>query len=309
MKRRQISGAGTFALLLATATSLQAALVLEHDFRTYGNVPIIGGNGATASYVTPGGSPYVGPRNGASVNTGTALGPGFAPTVADGYVALQPNGDIYADPDDSGMISENTTPTDHLWPAFMGENRFNHGSVAVVIRPSFDGIEEARHTFFWMGNNNTSSNLLWLLNDDDQGGPALRTGNTILASLDDFSWDSDTWYLLAASWRDSAEAGGAINTLYIRPLSPAGVATSISSSINALDGGANVDQYLSLGRRADSLEESASSDMALFQLYNNYLSVDDFNSLHASLVPEPGSLTLCAIGLAFCCAIRRRRTG
>jgi hypothetical protein len=196
------------------------------------------------------------------------------------------------------MVSENTTPIDHLWPGYMGENRFNQGSVAVVVKPSFSGLEADRHTFFWTGDNNGAGNLLWLLNDDDQRGPALRTGSGILVSLDNYAWDSNTWYLLAASWRDNAEPGGPTNTLYIRPLSPGGAATSATTSASGFDGGANVNQYLSLGRRADNSRESASSDMALFQLYNNYLSVDDLNALHASLiVPEPSSFTLGLLGL------------
>ena len=306
-------------ICLAGATVNQAwgVVVLEYDFRTAATNANAALNQATIA--ANGGSPDADLLQGGNPavinNTATALGAGYDPRVATGYLSVRP---VAGNNNDQALGTANKTNSiDHLMKQYMGDTTFSTGSVVMVIKPQFEGLDGTRRTFFWHGSSNSSNNMVWLLNDDDLKGPALHRNNTavfpnpannVLVSLPNVSWDADTWYLLGASWKANDEVD-AENVLYLRPLNPLGTALASIQDTNLLDGLAPMDQPLYLGRRADSQEESGNSDIALFQLYNNALTVDDFNGLYneLALIPEPASLQLFYLAVAAWAWCARRR--
>lgn len=295
MKRNVTRLAMTIVTLLTATHRLSAALVLEYDFRTAQTGPNSALN--QASVAANGGSPDADLIQGATINdTATALGAGYDARVATGYLSVRP---VPAAGDQALGTANKLSSTDHLMKQYMGEDTFSTGSVVVVFKPQFSGLDQNRRTFFWHGSNNTSNNLLWLFNNDDLQGPSLRRNQGDMVSLPNVSWDVNTWYFLAASWKANDETD-AENVMYLRALNPLGTAlTSIQDTILA-DGSVSMDQPIYLGRRSDSGEDSGNSDMALFQLYNNALTIGEFNSLYneLALIPEPASAHLLLIGIA-----------
>lgn len=295
MRRHTRELAVAVVTLLTAIHELNAALVLEYDFRTPQTNATSALNQATVA--ANGGSPDADLIQGATINdAATALGAGYDARVATGYLSVRP---VTGSGDQALGTANKLSSTDHLMKQYMGEDTFSTGSVVMVFKPQFSGLDANRRTFFWHGNSNSSNNLLWLFNNDDINGPALQRNSGILVSLPSVAWDDNSWYFLAASWKANDETD-AENAMYLRPLNPLGTAlTSIEDTI-LVDGLASMDQSIYLGRRADSGEDSGNSDMALFQLYNNAMTLSDFNNLYneLALIPEPASMHLLLIGIA-----------
>ena len=275
-----------------TADRVWGEIVLEYDFRTAAT----NANAALnqASVVANSGSPDADLLEGANPavihNTATALGSGYDPRIETGYLSMRP---VDGPANDQGLGTANNTGPDHLMKQYMGTTNFTTGSMVMIIKPQFNGLDATRRTFFWHGTSNSSNDMLWLLNDDDLLGPALRRNDSApLVSLPNVAWDSNTWYMLAASWKSNLEDNGE-NVMYLRPLNPLGSAIFNIQDVILVDGTTPMDQPIYLGRRGDSQEESGNSDVALFQLYNNALTAVEFNNLYnqlAMLPPENISL-------------------
>jgi len=285
-----------------------AALVLEYDFRTAQNTPTSAINQATV--FENGGSPDADLLQGATINhAATAVGTGYDPRIETGYLSVRPG----AGPDHQALGTANkNSGTDHLMQQYMDETgndgTFKSGSIVLVFKPQFSGLDGNRRTFFWHGGSNSSNDLLWLFNNDDLKGPSLRRNQGDMVSLPNVSWDEDTWYFLAASWKANDEID-AENVMYLRALNPLGTALTSIEDLILADGNALMDKPIYLGRRDDSKVDSGNSDMALFQLYNNAMNIGEFNSLYneLALIPEPASLQLFSIAIAAWAWCARRK--
>ena len=310
-----VIGAGVVLAGTASADTINAGtvtdgIVLEYDFN---NPTTGGGTGTNANIVANGGSPdadLVGgnsnsarPDLGSTYTAATGLGAEYDPALQTGYLSLSP-----VDGPDQGLSVANTTGnTDHRLGSYMGESTLDQGSIVVFFKPHADGQNTLRETFFWSGPNSSSASLIWLMNDDDFHGPTLRTGGGILAKIDNFEYDSDTWYMLGASW-EADDISGAQNVIYIRALTPGSTATSVVSSALLADTNGQIDgagAEVYLGRRGDTQVDGANADLASLVLLNTSITVEGFDAIYAS-IPEPASSAILLIsgGLLIC---RRRK--
>jgi len=290
------------------AGTVISGVVLEYDFN---NAPFNSGLEMKANIYANAGSPdaelvgFVRPSITSTYNASTGLtGPYFDPRLQTGYISLTPQGSHAA----QAVNVENTAGhTDHYLGRFLSPSQtptptLDKGSIVMFFRPHASGVPNSRETFFWSGPNNTSSSLIWLMNDDDTHGLMLRTGSTgvtpttngVLAQIDNVNYDSNTWYMVGASW-EANDTVGAKNVLFLRAVSNGPAELTATSSVNLADTngqtiGSGEEMYI--GRRGDSGLDGLNADVSGFVLLNDSTTVAGFEQIYASVAPEPTSLGL-----------------
>jgi hypothetical protein len=290
------------------AGTVISGVVLEYDFN---NAPFNNGLEMKANIYANAGSPdaelvgSVRPSITSTYNASTGLtGPYFDSRLQTGYISLTPQG---TNPAQAVNVENTTGNTDHYLGRFLSPSQtptptLDKGSIVMFFRPHVSGVTSARQTFFWSGPNNSSASLIWLMNDKT-GALQLRTGSTgvapanngILAQIANVDYDSNTWYMLGASW-EANDTGGAQNVLFLRAVSNGPAELTATSSVNLVDTngqtiGAGEEMYI--GRRGDTgFLDGLNADVSGFVLLNDSTTVGGFEQIYASVAPEPTSLGL-----------------
>lgn len=292
------------AAMLFLVQSVRATTVMEWTFQTNEHLTVAGGTGITNAFLL----------TNATVNTGPAV-PAFIaqdPAIKSGFLDIQRT----AANEGNGLATHSAQGE---WRDYFGREAFGTGTVYIVFRPHFSGVNNSGgqagrlHIFNYADFNSFDSLGLQIESDTAGIGPTLVLGrstyNQPIATLPNVNWDSNSWYMIGGSWMP-----GAPITLYLRQLGtnkPAGMFASSSLSLleptNAFKFN---NQSFFVGRRtAPNSPENANSDIALVRVLDNeyYSHQGWFDTAYESLViPEPGTFGLVMMAFAGFGLLRRR---
>jgi len=319
---------GTILALVAAMTissPASATLSLEFDFNTDEN----------ASFAGPGVNGTATLGGGATINTGTAVGPGndkflVTPNLANGFMTI------------NNRNGDNLTTGARFSEAFGAPgNNFGQGTFITVIRPNFSPTTQ-RQWFFTHTQAGTANYIGLLSQGGLQGAGGRNTENSFGLTEPDssnFPWDPNEWFFVGMSWQQSSGTDGSAPPtplgdpvglpdgqlrLYARQITDNGD-LSLSSPITfdsddlvrlwhtrfATD---QVNSPLTLGNRrgfgGGELSEGGLGDYALFQFHDQRFDLADFDNAFNSLfvqVPEPSSGLLMSVALLGIARRRRHR--
>jgi hypothetical protein len=284
-----------FLLAPIAGVSVQGATLLEWNFQN---------SGGNLSEAVAGASTTGTLQGGATVNTGsnTALDqPSYDPAIRSGRLIV-PNST-------STNQGVSTTGTDGEWRDYIGTSTFGTGTSYLVFKPNFTYDSTTGNlvdpAVLWSSQTYNSTNAISLR--VTQGRQlALVTGQptAVQAIADSTTFDNDTWYFLAGSWKE-----GSAPTVYLRALTGSNTAAALfATSLNDTPASGPDSQAIQVGysNTFSSTHYVAEGDYALFRITDQYTDTQaGYDAIYQSLVPEPAGLTF--LGLGGVMMIRRRR--
>jgi len=178
-------------------------------------------------------------------------------------------------------------------------------SFRMLYKPDYSGLRGARSTLLGVGAFGVNDSF-YLETGDAFLGPWFRmTVSGVdqgFASLNNYSWDANTWYYLGVSFDSTG------SMLYVRPLtnnSAAATSTAVfTSSSWGVSGIAAQPVYVGNREVVNSFEDARGSidDLKIFS--GEKFSISDFHNDFAVVVPEQSAALLAAGALAW--LLRRR---
>lgn len=308
---------------LVLTASASATTLLEFDFRQPATGTTVAAVAATDSAV---GQLLDTAGNGtgtyATINTGSAVGPGVSDSLAWGSLVVPRTG---SSNDKNGLMTMDTGPVgspNNRWRDYfngVGVGTFGTGTVLVAYKPNYSGYfkGEGPNGRFTLVNSpalygGTAFRLGTM--DDNVNGNRLMVhfgaGAQYLLT-EPINWNASSWYVIAASW----SVGNPVR-LFVQEIGQSSPLAYLESTFSLADPSGYFEAMyanpLFLGVAGEPVQynatargENMNGQMAYFLMTDDYLtSQSGFGQLYASLVPEPSSLLLLTIGAA---ALLKRR--
>ncbi len=284
-------------VMMSSTSSLQAATYLELDFQNVGS-------GQTTAVQSAGTSQFE-LLNNASIGT-AASGPTVPISSINTGMLSVPRAN---DADTSGLKSFDTGTTNNRYRDFVdSSSNLGTTTLTMIYRPNFDGAAAGNNYLFAhrVYGNSRSVNVAVQSN-----GVFLRVaGNTVITTslADSATWDSDSWYMISASW-----SVGNTAHVYVREIAD-GSSGSSNTSTDLTPTTDNFSWPIFIGQAtsvSDPTGESANGDFAYLLWNDDYTtSTAGFDAIYDGLttVPEPGSLALLTIGAVMIAGRKRNRT-